>query len=176
MIMNDKNIKKKSSGSRIPGGIFFLLFILLVYGILFLLLPEKALHAAKESGKIIRSIILPLLVVLAVTVCINLFIHPGRIVRLLGKKTGTRGALLAAAAGVISMGPIYAWYPFLKEMLSKGAGVEPITVFLNCRAVKPVLLPVMISCFGWSYTILLTFFMVMGAFATGRIMGYIWNR
>ncbi|MGD9161412.1 MAG: hypothetical protein PVG39_23560 [Desulfobacteraceae bacterium] len=171
--MKNKNINKKSKGSRFSGGILFLIFVLLGYGILFLILPEKALTATRESGKIIRSIILPLLVVLTVTVCLNLFIHPGRIVRLLGKKTGIRGTLLAAAAGVISMGPIYAWYPFLKEMLSKGAGVEPITVFLNCRAVKPVLLPVMISCFGWTYTILLTFFMVMGAFATGRIMGHI---
>ena len=174
--MKNKETKKSSKSSRISGGILFLIFILAVYSILFLFLPEKALMAAKESGKIIRTIIIPLLFVLTVTVCLNLFVHPGRIVRLLGKNTGIRGALLAAAAGIISMGPIYAWYPFLKEMLSRGAGVEPITVFLNCRSVKPVLLPVMVSFFGWTYTILLTFFMVTGAFATGRIMGYLWER
>lgn len=108
-----------------------------------------------------------------VMVCLNLFIHPGSIVKFVGEKSGLRGALLAAAAGVVSMGPIYAWYPFLKEVRSKGAGYEPIAVFLNSRTVKPVLLPVMISYFGWVFTLMLTLFTILGAFTMGRIMGYI---
>ena len=171
--MNEINTNKKPIKSFFSGGLLFLFAVLLIYGILFILLPEKALVAVNESGKIIQKMILPLLFVLTVTVCLNLFIHPGSVVRLLGEKSGFLGAVLAAAAGIISMGPIYTWFPFLKEILSNGAGVEPITVFLNCRAVKPILLPVMVSCFGWTYTILFTFFMIMGAFATGRIMKYI---
>ncbi len=166
--MNKQDKKKK-----ISGGLLFLIFMLLVYGIMFMFMPEKAGAAAAESGKVMKALIIPLLAVFTVTVCINLFIHPGKIVKLLGNKAGVKGTLLAAAAGIISMGPIYAWYPFLKEMLERGAGVESITVFLNCRSVKPVLLPVMVSCFGITYTILLTFFMIIGAVAAGRIMAYL---
>ena len=166
-------MKKQDKNKKIPGGILFLIFMLLVYGILFLVLPEKAFTAAGESGRVMKSLIIPLLAVFVVTVCLNLFIHPGKIVGLLGKKSGIKGTFFSAAAGIISMGPIYAWYPFLKEMLDRGAGVESITVFLNCRSVKPVLLPVMVSCFGVTYTVLLTVFMIMGAVAAGRIMSFL---
>jgi len=52
---------------------------------------------------------------------------------------------------VISMGPIYAWYPLLKELRGKGATNSFIAVFLGNRAVKPFLLPIMISYFGGMY-------------------------
>jgi hypothetical protein len=49
------------------------------------------------------------------------------------------------------MGPIYAWYPLLKELREKGAANSLIAIFLGNRAVKPFLLPIMISYFGWVY-------------------------
>jgi uncharacterized membrane protein YraQ (UPF0718 family) len=179
-LMKSEKTEEKPKRSLFYGGFLFLFVVLSAYGILFLAAPEKALVALRESEKIIRNILWPLIVVLAVMVCLNLFIHPGRVVRLVGEKSGFRGDLLAAAAGIISMGPIYAWFPFLREVRSKGAGSEPIAVFLGSRAIKPALLPVMISYFGWFYTSLLTLFMLLGAFSLGYVMGFIekgqtWN-
>lgn len=68
------------------------------------------------------------------------------------------------------MGPIYAWYPLLKELREKGAGLFPIAVFLYCRAVKPFLLPIMISYFGWQYVIILTVLTVLGSIAIGYFL------
>ena len=48
------------------------------------------------------------------------------------------------AAGIISTGPIYAWYPLLKDFKEKRAGGSVIAILYN-RAVKPFLLLVMIS-------------------------------
>jgi len=39
----------------------------------------------------------------------------------------------------------------LKELRKKGAADSLIAVFLGNRAVKPFLLPIMISYFGWVY-------------------------
>jgi uncharacterized membrane protein YraQ (UPF0718 family) len=171
--MNNENKKGKKVNILFSGSILFLLIVLFVYCISLWFIPEKALSAICESGKIIRNILWPLLVVLAIMVCVNLFIHPGSIVRLLGDKSGVRGGLLAAAAGIISMGPIYVWFPLLRKIRSKGVGIEPVAVFLSSRAVKPVLIPVMILCFGWIYTLLLNIFILLGAFLMGHIMGYI---
>jgi len=154
-------------------GILFLFFMLSLYGILLIFVPEKTQAALRESGKIGGNILWALLMVFGVMVVMNCFIHPGRVVRLVGEKAGLRGLLLASAAGILSMGPIYAWYPFLKDMKAKGAGTKPIAVFLGNRAVKPFLLPVMVSYFGWLYTILLTLFTFLGAVAVGHLMGFL---
>jgi uncharacterized membrane protein YraQ (UPF0718 family) len=68
------------------------------------------------------------------------------------------------------MGPIYAWYPLLKELQKKGVANSLIAVFLSNRAVKPFLLPIMISYFGWLYVALLTLFTVSGSLAVGYLV------
>ncbi|MEA3442556.1 MAG: hypothetical protein U9R04_03580 [Chloroflexota bacterium] len=101
---------------------------------------------------------------------LNLLLKPVHIVKFLGTKSSIKGFLLSATAGIISMGPIYAWYPLLKELREKGAGLFPIAVFLYCRAVKPFLLPIMISYFGWQYVIILTVLTVLGSIAIGYFL------
>ena len=70
------------------------------------------------------------------------------------------------------MGPIYSWFPLLKELREKGADVSLIAVFLGNRAVKPFLLPVMISYFGWAYALLLTVLTCFGGVAAGYAVGF----
>jgi hypothetical protein len=52
----------------------------------------------------------------------------------------------------------------------KGAANSLIAVFLGNRAVKPFLLPIMISYFGWVYVALLTLFTVSGSLAVGYLV------
>ena len=75
--------------------------------------------------------------------------------------------MLAAAAGIIAAGPIYAWYPLLADLKKKGAGYALIAIFLYNRAFKPFLLPVMIGYFGWKYAVVLGILMFLGSFAMG---------
>jgi len=104
-------------------------------------------------------------------VFMNLFLKPAHIAKFIGKESGARGAMLSVGAGIISMGPIYAWYPLLKELRNKGAANPLIAVFLGNRAVKPFLLPIMISYFGWVYVLLLTLFTITGSLVTGYLVG-----
>ncbi len=168
--MKNGTVKKKTKWPSFLWGMLFLSLILLVYGILILILPEKTHAALRESGKIAANLVWPVLLVLFVMMILNLFAHPGKIVQLVGEKAGSRGLLLAAAAGILSMGPIYAWYPLLEELQQRGASNRVIAVFLGNRAVKPFLLPIMVSYFGWTYVLLLTFFMIIGAIGLGYVL------
>ena len=151
--MNTNKSQKPKHGGAQPSRrmLLFPLFVLVAYGVLFILTPEQALAALKSSGKVCLSILPPLIMVFLVMLLLNLFVKPAQIARFLGGDTTIKGILLSMVAGVISMGPIYVWYPLLKDLREKGAGPMPIAVFLYSRAVKPFLLPVIIVCFGWIY-------------------------
>ena len=102
---------------------------------------------------------------------LNLVLKPVNVVRFLGKETKIKMQMLTVIAGIISAGPIYAWYPILRDLREKGAKHSLFAVFLVNRAVKPFLLPVMISIFGWVYVALLTVFIMAGSFVVGFIVG-----
>lgn len=144
--------------------------ILAIYGILFAAMPDRASLALKSSGNIFLNMLIPLCLVLVLMILLNLFLKPAQIARFLGKGAGIKGVLLSAAAGIISTGPIYAWYPLLKDLRRKGAGNSPIAIFLYNRAVKPFLLPVMIGYFGWAYVVVLTVLTVLASVAIGYSM------
>ena len=132
--------------------------------------PAGAERAFSSSVDILRNLMIPLSLVFTLMVLMNMFLKPAHIIGFLGKESGGKGIILSVAAGIISMGPIYAWYPLLKELRKKGASNSLIAVFLGNRAVKPFLLPIMISYFGWVYVLLLTFFTITGSVAAGFLV------
>ena len=144
--------------------------VLVIYGIVFVISPAGAQRAFSSSVGILRNLMIPLSLVFTLMVLMNLFLKPAHIIRFLGKESGGKGIILSAAAGIISMGPIYAWYPLLRELRQKGATNSLIAVFLGNRAVKPFLLPIMISYFGGMYVALLTLFTIAGSLAVGYLV------
>ena len=149
----------------------FPFLVLAVYAVLFFITPDKASTALGSSGKMFLNIVFPLCFVFILMFVLNLFIKPADIVRLLGKGFTARGILLATAAGIISMGPIFIWYGLLKDLGKKGVENSLLAIFLGNRSVKPFLLPVLISYFGWRYAVTLTVFTTLGAVAVGYFVG-----
>ena len=163
-----------SSNQQRPGNkpifnrvFFFPIGILVIYAILFFVSPDKAGQAIKSSGNVFLSMLVPLGLVFLIMLLINLFLKPAAVAKFLGKGSGIKGVALSAVAGIISTGPIYAWYPLLKDLKDKGAGESSIAIFLYNRAVKPFMLPVMIGYFGWLYVVILTIIMVLASIAVG---------
>jgi len=144
--------------------------VLVMYGIIFVISPTRATVALKSSMGILLNLLFPLSLVFTLMVLMNLFLKPAHIIRFLGKESGGKGIILSAAAGIISMGPIYAWYPLLRELRQKGVTNSLIAVFLGNRAVKPFLLPIMISYFGGMYVALLTLFTIVSSLAAGYLV------
>lgn len=167
----EKSHKSKHRTSR-PSRymLIFPFIVLVIYGVLFVLDPEQALAALKNSGKVCLSILPPLAFVFVVMLALNLFVKPAQIVHFLGSGTNIKGILLSVAAGIISMGPIYVWYPLMKELREKGAGDMLISVFLYNRSVKLFLLPMMVASFGWVYVVILTVMTVLASIVNGYLV------
>lgn len=126
--------------------------------------------ALKSSVGVFFQVLLPLCLVFLLMIGLNLFLRPSRVAKNLGRGAGIKQKLLAAMAGIISTGPIYAWYPMLKDLREKGAGHSLLAIFLVNRAVKPLLLPVMVSFFGWIYVLFFTLLVMAGSLGVGFIM------
>jgi uncharacterized membrane protein YraQ (UPF0718 family) len=142
------------------------------YLVLWRVAPEKTTLAVRASIGILSSILLPLGLAFLLMIGLNIFLKPLHFAKFLGKGTTIKRTLLSAGAGIISAGPIYAWYPILKDLREKGAEHSLIAVFLVNRAVKPFLLPVMISFFGWTYVLILTLLTVAGSLLVGAVVSF----
>jgi uncharacterized membrane protein YraQ (UPF0718 family) len=149
----------------------FPLAVLGVYFVLWLLTPEKTLLALKNSGHIFIHILLPLALVFLLMIGLNLFLRSSRVTNYLGRGKGIRQPLLAVLSGILSIGPIYVWYPILRELREKGVRPSLLAVFLVNRAVKPILLPIMVSLFGGFYVVSLMVLVISGSFGVGFIVG-----
>ena len=149
----------------------FPISVLGLYLVLWRVSPEKIVVAARSSIGLFFHVLLPLCLVFFLMIGLNLFLKPPQIARFLEKGSTIKKGLLSAVAGIISAGPIYAWYPILKDLREKGAEHSLIAVFLVNRAVKPFLLPMMISFFGWAFVLALTFLTIAGSLCVGFVTG-----
>ena len=88
----------------------------------------------------------------------------------MGEGSGTKGWLLSISAGILSHGPIYVWYPLLKDLRNHGMRIGLIAAFIYSRAIKIPLLPLMIYYFGFMFVVLLTIYMIIAAVIQGKII------
>ena len=165
--MREHGPARSKGGNRTKRAWLFPATVLHVYGLLYLLSPTKTVLALESCAKVGLSLVIPLAFVIVVMFLLNLLVRPSHVSGLLGKRAGAKAIVLSLVAGIISAGPIYAWYPLLKDLKEQGAADGPIAVFLYNRAVKPFLLPVMIGYFGWQYVLVLTFLMILGSILLG---------
>jgi len=144
---------------------------MILYLVLWSVAPQKTGLAMRSSLGILYHVLPSLCLVFLLMAGLNLFLKPVHFANALRKGAIIRQTLIAALAGIVSAGPIYAWYPLLKDLREKGAEHSLIAVFLVNRAVKPFLLPVMVSIFGWTYVLILTLLTVAGSFSVGFVVG-----
>lgn len=146
---------------------YFLIIVGFLYLVISFLAPKIGLNAFYNSLSLLKKIIPALLFVLLIMLLVNLFVTNKRVKEYLGSASGYKKWLISVLAGVISMGPIYAWYPLLKDFHKKGASYGFIASFLYARSVKPFLIPVMVFYFGVVYTIILSVLLLFGAVLQG---------
>lgn len=158
-------------GRRGHGGWTFLALVLAAHAAFALIAPEQVREALAAFLPMLRSIAPALAFTFALLFLADLFLTPARVEGWLGRRSGLHGWLLAAAGGMLSSGPIYAWYALLGELRRKGMKTALVAVFLYARAIKLPLLPLMAHYFGVQYTVLLTLFLVAFSILSGLAMG-----
>lgn len=70
----------------------------------------------------------------------------------------------------LSHGPIYLWYPLLKELRNQGMRSGLVAVFLYNRAIKIPLLPLMVYYFGAIFVVVLLIYMIIASMVEGEII------
>jgi len=163
-----KTTPQKSSKNR--SGWIMLGIVALLYLLTFLLDPSVGKVSALAAFKTLKMIAPILLIVFFLMALLNTFISPEKIAKHLGKESGFRGWVIALAGGVLSHGPGYIWYPMLSDLREHGARDGLIVAFFYARSIKLPWLPLMISYFGFAFTVLLTLFILMGAWLQGVII------
>ena len=153
-------------------GKYFFGVVTALYGVLFFVNSERALAALQKSSAVLLQILPIIAVVILFTALINYFFQPRQVARHLGRESGIRAWLWSLLAGVISHGPMYAWYPMLEDLRSHGMRDGLIVVFFYSRAIKLPLLPMMIDYFGWEFTLVLSFYILLGALAQGWLLEF----
>jgi uncharacterized membrane protein YraQ (UPF0718 family) len=160
-------------GAARRGGWWFLGAMLMLYLVVGWL--DQALVEASLAGFVSTlTDLLPLFGVMFLLLWLfNRYVRPGQVMKQLGRARGMRGWILSIGAGVLSMGPMYLWYPVLGQLQSEGLRPGLAAAFLYSRAIKIPMLPFMAHYFGASYSALFVMcvllFSVLGGAAMERL-------
>ena len=142
---------------------------LILYGVTAFLDPSIARFALNKSLDVLMMIAPILLIVFFLMALLATFIKPKSIAKHLGEESGLKGWFVALAGGILSHGPGYVWYPMLSELRNHGARDGLIVAFFYARAIKLPWLPVMIGYFGIAFTLVLSIYILLGAWIQGVI-------
>ncbi len=159
-----------AAGESRSGVYTFLLSVLVIYLLVFLFDADRTLVALHFSWTMLLRL-LPVLALVSVFMFLNtLFVKPSWVRNQVGHDSGWRGMLIAVVGGTVSMGPIYVWYGMLQDFQKKGMRTSLVAAFLYARSVKPQLLPLMIYYFGWLYTGVLVFYLIVFSVLSGLVI------
>jgi uncharacterized membrane protein YraQ (UPF0718 family) len=165
--------RSRKRGWTALAGWWFLLGVCGLYAAVLAVRPDVAVDALDRFGLLLARIVPVLVLVFVLLFLSDLFLERDWIRRHLGGKVGVAGWGMALAAGIVSMGPIYAWYPLLSELGRKGARTEFAAAFLYSRAIKLPLVPIIVHYFGLTYTIVLTAGLLVFSVASGLITAWL---
>ncbi|MBN1454946.1 MAG: permease [Methanomicrobia archaeon] len=163
----------KKRKKELSYGLYFLGVVLLLYLVLYLLEPASIQKALMASGDVLVTIAPILAIVICFMGFLNYFVTPKTISKYVGQGSGAKGWLLAIAAGILSHGAIYVWYPLLQELREQGMRSGLVAVFLYNRAIKLPLLPLMIYYFGTEFVGVLLIYMVIVSVIVGKLIEFI---
>jgi len=155
---------------KISSNYWFLIIVVLCYLITLFYSFNSAITGLINTYEILKDIILIIIGVFILIYLSHKFLKPKKVAQLLGQSSGFKGWVIAIIAGLLSMGPAYAWFPLLKNLKKKGMRTSLLVAFLNNRAVKIPLLPMMIFYFGWPFTLVVNGYLIIFSIINGLII------
>ena len=165
----DAAIKMKRT-EKSYAGLWFLLIVALIYIIVALFSFENLISSFSFVSKILIKVLPILVFVFLLMSIINYFANNKTLLKWLGKEAGLKGWAVSIIGGIISIGPIYMWYPLLSDLKEKDVRTAFLATFLYNRAIKPALFPLLILYFGIIYTAVLTAVMISTSIFQGFIV------
>lgn len=161
----------RSASEKNRAGLWFLVAVIAVYIVLFFFKAAFIEASLRHFLSLIESIAPILVLIFVILWLLNLSRGmQDRLIQLADKRSGFKGWAIALGAGILSHGPVYAWYPLLENLQARGARPALIATFLYARSIKIPYLPLMVHYFGIRYTLLLTGFVAVFSLLQGWLV------
>ncbi len=160
---------------KLSGSWYYLLLTLVAYSVLFIFDKSLFWQGIAFFGEIVLRVAPLFVLVFVLMTFTNYFFNQKRAIKYLTGK-GSKKWLLAVVGGILSSGPIYMWYPLLKDLKEKGLTNGVAACFLYNRSIKPAILPVAVLYFGWTYVVILTLAMIMASLIQGYLINQLTNK
>ena len=151
-------------------GVKFLLFVVALYALLFIIDFANSLSGFQKLLHILWGLLPIFLFIIVLTAMINYFLKPKQIMKHFGEDSGKKGLFYTMIGGILSHGPMYAWYGMLSDMRSHGLKDGLIATFIYARAIKLPLLPFMIDIFGIVFTVVINVYILLFAVLQGKLI------
>lgn len=114
--------------------------------------------------------VLPVLIlVFALMLLVRFFAQPQALARKLNQRSA-HGWLIAIFGGIVSMGAAYLWYPLMQNLRQADVRDAFLATFMYNRAIKLPLLPFLVYYFGWTFTLVLTIYMIIFSIPAGLLV------
>jgi len=154
-------------------GLRFMLLVAALFLTAAIFDPVSAKAALDKSLSILK-VLLPIFAIVIFLMALIGYLTQGKSrLENLARQRGVKGWFWALMIGLLSHGPMYAWYPLLEQLRKKGLPDGYITTFFYARAVKLPLLPLMADYFGWAFTFFLTLYIVVASLLQGWIVAWL---
>jgi len=155
-------VKTGQSSSKNKGW-WFLLATLLLYVALYFY-DEALTRASLQHFIGLLTTLTPILALVMLFMWgLDVLIDPKAINKYMGHESGWKGWAISIVGGILSHGPVYAWYPLLESLQKQGTRPALIATFLYARSIKLPWLPMLAFYFGSTYMILFTLFLTLFA-------------
>jgi len=151
-------------------GRYLLPLVLLGYALLYNYYPDKTIEALSKSLSTLLHLLPVFLLVIVLMGIFTALMSAKRIAKLLGKQSGIKGWVISVVGGILSHGSSYIWYQMLANLREQKVSDGLIVTFLYTRAIKLPWLPLMVSYFGYAFTVLLMLYIITGAIIQGMIV------
>ncbi len=167
------NISEKQNRKPKKSNISKLLSILMIIAYSILYFTNNGLFHKSAATLLKMTIQLApyLLLIFLLMLLSEFLITPEKAKKIFGGKSGLKAVVITSVAGILSVGPVYVWFPLLHELKHHGLTNKLITIFMYNRAVKLHIIPVMVFYFGLKFTIVFTIMLIIFSFFVGEIVG-----
>ena len=172
---------KPSNKSPMPAkkpqlqGLKFLAFVVVLYVVLFFVNPEKTVESLQHFVKNTLSVLPIFLLVIFLTALINYYFTKEKIAKMMQTSSPVKMYLVSLFAGIISHGPVFVWFPLLKDLKDKGFKNSSLVTFIYARSIKLTLLPVMIGFFGQLFTLIFMGYIALAAIIQGIFFDFFYT-
>ncbi len=165
---------KKNKNTKIPWNYLFFMIVCFIYLLSVFFSFDYFLNVGKWVFKIFFEQILWVLVIVFIFMFVlNLVLKKKSVKHLIKDSKNSTKYIFSIIWWILSMGPAYIWYPFLKELKDNWLNNGHIATFIYARVVKIPFFAAMIFYFWLKYTIIFNLVLIFLAFLIWVLTNFI---